>query len=62
MPANAPVKQFWSKTPYDNLSRGPLITPQGAADLSSRKADLVTNRDGSLDVDFGTLRTAGAKN
>jgi hypothetical protein len=62
VPANAPVKQFWSITLYDNLSRGPLITPQGAADLSSRKPDLVSNADGSVDVDFGPVRPAGAKN
>ncbi len=62
VPADAPVKQFWSITLYDNLSRGPVITPQGAADLSSRKADLVTNSDGSVDVDFGPNRPAGTKN
>ena len=62
VPANAPVKQFWSITLYDNLSRGPLITPLGAADLSSRKPDLVSNPDGSVDVDFGPIRPAGAKN
>ena len=62
VPANAPVKQFWSITLYDNLSRGPLITPQGAADLSSRKPELVSNADGSVDVDFGPIRPAGAKN
>ena len=49
-------------TLYDNLSRGPLITPQGAADLSSRKPELVTNADGSVDVDFGPVRPAGATN
>ena len=48
VPANAPVKQFWSITLYDNLSRSLLITPQGA--------------DGSVDVDFGPIRPAGAKN
>lgn len=62
VPAGAPVKQFWSITLYDNLSRGPLITDQGAADLSSRKPDLVTNADGSVDVSFGLVRPAGAAN
>jgi hypothetical protein len=56
------VKQFWSITLYDNLSRGPVITPQGAADLSSRKPDLVTNADGSVDVYFGPVKPAGATN
>ena len=62
VPAGAPVKQFWSITLYDNLSRGPLITGQGAADLSSRKPDLVTNADGSVDVIFGPVKPAGATN
>ena len=62
VPAAAPVKQFWSITLYDNLSRGPLITDQGAADLSSRQPALVTNSDGSVDVTFGPVRPAGAAN
>jgi hypothetical protein len=53
VPPNAPVEQFWSFTLYDNLTRGPLITPQGAADISSRKEGLVTNADGSVDLYFG---------
>jgi hypothetical protein len=53
VPSNAPVKQFWSFTVYDNLTRGPLVTPQGAADISSRKKGLVTNGDGSVDLYFG---------
>ena len=62
VPAGAPVKQFWSITLYDNLSRGPLITDQGAADISSRKPNLATNPDGSVDVVFGPVRPAGASN
>jgi hypothetical protein len=60
VPANPPVKQFWSITLYDNTTRGPLITNQGAADLSSRKADLVTNSDGSVSVYFGPVKPANA--
>jgi hypothetical protein len=62
VPANPPVKQFWSVTLYDNVSRGPLITDQGAADLSSRRPDLVANADGSVDVTFSPVRPAGASN
>jgi hypothetical protein len=62
VPANAPVKQFWSITLYDNLTRGPVITGQGAADLSSRKPALATNADGSVDVFFAPQRPAGAAN
>jgi hypothetical protein len=59
---NPPVKQFWSITLYDNVTRGPLMTDQGAADLSSRKPDLATNADGSVDVYFGPERPANAPN
>ncbi|MEI6099183.1 MAG: DUF1254 domain-containing protein [Alphaproteobacteria bacterium] len=57
-----PVRQFWSVTLYDNLSRGPVITTAGSADLSSRKPDLVTNADGSVDVFFGPEKPEGATN
>ena len=57
-----PVKQFWSITLYDNVTRGPLITAQGAADISSRKPDLVKNADGSVDVTFGPVKPEGAAN
>ena len=60
--SNPPVKQFWSITLYDNVSRGPLITSQGLADLSSRKPDLITNPDGSVDLYFGPTRPANATN
>jgi hypothetical protein len=60
VPANPPVKQFWSITLYDNTTRGPLITNQGAADLSSHKPDLVTNSDGSVSVYFGPVKPANA--
>jgi hypothetical protein len=59
---NPPVRQFWSVTLYDNLSRAPVITDAGSADLSSRKPDLVTNADGSVDVYFGPTRPEGATN
>lgn len=59
---NPPVRQFWSITLYDNVTRGPLDTPQGAADLSSRNPDLVKNADGSVDVYFGPERPTNAAN
>ena len=62
VPAGAPVKQFWSITLYDNLSRGPLLSGQGAADLSSRKPDLIANADGSVDVVFAPVKPAVATN
>lgn len=60
VPPDAPVRQFWSFTLYDNVTRAPLQTPQGAADLSSRKQGLTRNADGSVDLYFGPTRPAGA--
>jgi hypothetical protein len=60
VPANAPVEQFWSVTLYDNLTRGPVISPQGAADISSRTQGLEVNADGSVDLYFGPQKPAGA--
>jgi hypothetical protein len=53
VPANPPAKQFWSVTAYDEDTRQMAVTAQGRPDLSSRKEDLVKNRDGSVDVYFG---------
>jgi hypothetical protein len=60
--ANPPVRQFWSITLYDNVTRNPVITDQGAADLSSRKPDLLKNADGSVDVFFGPKKPDGVTN
>ncbi len=57
VPANAPVKQFWSITLYDNVTRGPLVTDLGSADMSSRK-DVDKNADGSVDIYFGPTKPA----
>jgi hypothetical protein len=46
VPPNVPAKQFWSITLYDNTTRGPVLTDQGASELSSRKPSLITNNDG----------------
>jgi hypothetical protein len=53
VPANPPVKQFWSATYYDEGTRQMAATPQGRPDISSRKEDIVKNSDGSIDVYFG---------
>ena len=62
VPPKVPVKQFWSITLYDNVTRGPAITDQGASDLSSRKPDLITNADGSVDVYLGPTQPDGKEN
>ena len=51
VPANAPVKQFWSFTVYNNDDRC-LINKDGRSDLSSRMK-LAWNNDGSVDLYFG---------
>src|SRR5262249_22670134 len=61
VPATPPVVQFWSFTLYDNVTRGPLVTDQGAADLSSRQ-NIVANPDGSVDVYLGPTKPAQAQN
>jgi len=60
VPPKAPVELFWSFTLYDNLTRGPVISSQGAADISSRKEGLVANPDGSVDLYFGPQKPAGS--
>jgi len=59
VPPDVPAKQFWSITLYDNITRGPVLTGEGAADLSSRQ-DLEKNADGSVDLYFGPTKPAGA--
>jgi hypothetical protein len=60
VPPNVPVELFWSFTIYNNLTRGPMITPQGAADISSRTKGLVVNTDGSVDLYFGPQKPQGS--
>ena len=52
VPPNAPVKQFWSFTVYDNDTRCLIDNPPQKADLSSRQ-DLQKNENGSVDLYFG---------
>jgi hypothetical protein len=59
VPANPPVKQFWSATAYDEGTRQMVVTKQGRPDISSRKEDIVKNSDGSIDIYFGPKAPAG---
>ena len=52
VPADAPMKQFWSVTMYSQASRCLIENGTGRADRSSRH-ELVTNDDGSIDLYFG---------
>lgn len=58
VPADAPVKQFWSATVYDNDDRC-LIDTGELPDKSSRM-DLEFNQDGSVNLYFGPDLPEGA--
>ena len=40
----------WSVTAYDEATRQMPVTEQERPDISSRKEDIVSNEDGSIDV------------
>ena len=52
VPANVPVKEFWSVTVYDNMTRSMIQTDSNKAALSSYDK-LKVNPDGSIDLHFG---------
>jgi hypothetical protein len=58
VPANAPVKQYWSATVYDRATHA-LIRDQKWSSRSSQNAGLQKNADGSVDVYFGPKAPAG---
>jgi hypothetical protein len=58
VPADAPIKLFWSLTVYDADTRALILNGQKIADKSSRM-DLRTNDDGSVDIYCGPKAPAG---
>ena len=58
VPANAPVKQYWSATVYDRATHA-LIRNQPWSSRSSLTPGLRKNDDGSADVYFGPKAPAG---
>lgn len=58
VPANVPVKEFWSVTLYDNMTRSMVQTDTNIAALSSYDK-LRTNPDGSIDLYFGPQAPKG---
>lgn len=58
VPPDAPVKQFWSATLYDNETRCFIDNKEEIADRSSRM-DLLKNADGSVDLYFGPKAPEG---
>src|SRR6478672_4842737 len=58
VPANAPIRLFWSVTVYDADTRALILNEQKIADRSSRM-DLRKNEDGSVDIYCGSKAPAG---
>ena len=58
VPANVPVKQYWSATVYDRATHA-LIRDLPRASAASQGAALKKNADGSVDVYFGPNAPAG---
>ena len=59
IPPNPPVKNFWSIVLYDTQTRSELQTNQQFPSISSQKAGIQKNPDGSIDVYFGPKPPAG---
>jgi hypothetical protein len=57
VPANVPVRQYWSATAYDRATHAPIRDVPWPG-RSSRTPGLRTNRDGSVDVCFGPAAPA----
>jgi hypothetical protein len=62
LPANVPVKDFWSIMVYSNQTRSMLQTNQTSPSVSSQTEGIKTNADGSVDVYFGPVAPEGQEN
>ena len=62
VPANPPMKDFWSFTIYDNQIRSMLQTDYRFPGIDSNKDGLLKNEDGSVDVYFGPNPPDGFEN
>jgi len=62
VPANAPMKDFWSFTIYDNQTRSMLQTDNRFPGVDSNKKGIVKNSDGSYDVYFAPKAPVGMEN
>ena len=59
VPANVPANDFWSVVLYDPQTRSELQTGQPFPGKNSKKGELVSNGDGSVDLYFGPTAPAG---
>ena len=62
IPADAPMKDFWSFTIYDNQTRSMLQTDEQFPGIDSNKEGLVQNEDGSYDIYIGPEAPLGKEN
>ena len=59
IPANVPAKDFWSIVVYDPQTRSELQSSQPYPSRNSRRDQLLTNPDGSVDIYFGPSASDG---
>jgi hypothetical protein len=62
VPANPPMKDFWSFTIYDNQTRSMLQTNQRFPGIDNNKEGLFQNEDGSWDIYIGPEAPEGFEN
>lgn len=62
VPANPPMKDFWSFTIYDNQTRSMLQTDQQFPGIDNNKEGLIQNEDGSWDIYIGPTAPKGMEN
>jgi hypothetical protein len=59
LPANVPAKDFWSLVVYDPQTRSELQTDNIYPSINSKIAKLDYNKDGSVDIYFGSSAPKG---
>ncbi len=59
IPPNVPARDFWSVVVYDPQTRSELQTTQRFPSKNNKKAGIVENKDGSVDLYFGPKAPAG---